>query len=129
LDRTLTYERKAEGLTIRLSAATERLLHKRLYGLKIHRCFGIILLLDRAAILIAEDKPFIALDLAFAIEDAGGEVIGPAASVKDALLLLQHRVVTRAILDVNLTELIVRIKATQFSELVNVLEALLQSAT
>jgi DNA-binding response OmpR family regulator len=61
-------------------------------------------LLNRASILVAEDEPFIALDLALAIEDAGGEVVGPAASVKDALSLLDAHSVVAAILDVNLID-------------------------
>jgi DNA-binding NtrC family response regulator len=60
--------------------------------------------LNHAAILIAEDEPFIALDLALAIQDAGGEVVGPAASVKEALALLETRTITAAILDVNLSD-------------------------
>jgi DNA-binding response OmpR family regulator len=60
--------------------------------------------LNHAAVLIAEDEPFIALDLALAIEDAGGEVVGPAASVKEVLALLETRTVTAAILDVNLCD-------------------------
>jgi DNA-binding response OmpR family regulator len=61
-------------------------------------------LLNQASILVAEDEPFIALDLAYAIEDAGGEVVGPAASVKEALDLLETRPVAAAILDVNLAD-------------------------
>ena len=59
-------------------------------------------MLNNALILIAEDEPFIALDLALAVEDAGGTVIGPAASVKEALALIGERTVAAAILDVNL---------------------------
>ena len=44
------------------------------------------------------------LDLAFAVEDAGGQVVGPAASVAEALTLLENRPVHGAILDVNLTD-------------------------
>ena len=44
-------------------------------------------MLNRAAILVVEDEPFIALGLGLAIEDADGEVVGPAASVKAALKL------------------------------------------
>jgi len=61
-------------------------------------------LLKRLAVLVAEDEPFIALDLALAIEDADGEVVGPAASVKEALALLAKRSVDAAILDVNLVD-------------------------
>jgi DNA-binding NtrC family response regulator len=61
-------------------------------------------LLNSAPVLVAEDEPFIALDIAFAIEDAGGEVIGPAASVEQALALIEARSISGAILDVNLTD-------------------------
>ena len=61
-------------------------------------------MLNRSAILIAEDQPFIALDLALAVEDADGEVVGPAASIKEALALLESRPVVAAILDVNLVD-------------------------
>ena len=61
-------------------------------------------MLDRSPVLIAEDEPFIALDIAMAIEDAGGEVVGPAASVEAALALLGTRTVSAAILDANLVD-------------------------
>lgn len=51
-----------------------------------------------------EDEPFIALDLSFAIEDTGRDVIGPAATVREALLLLDKHPVVAAILDVNLVD-------------------------
>ena len=59
-------------------------------------------MLNHRAVLIAEDEPFIALDLALAVEDAGGEVIGPAATAREALVLLAAHPVVAAILDVNL---------------------------
>ena len=61
-------------------------------------------LLNQACVLIAEDEPFIALDLALAIEDAGGRVVGPAASCKEALALLDATPVAGAILDVTLAD-------------------------
>lgn len=61
-------------------------------------------MLDRAAILVVEDEPIIGMALAFAIEDAGGTIVGPAASVKSALALLETQCVRGAILDVNLTD-------------------------
>jgi DNA-binding NtrC family response regulator len=61
-------------------------------------------LLNHAFVLVAEDEPFIALDLALAIEDAGGHVVGPAASVKEALALLKAETVVGAILDVTLAD-------------------------
>lgn len=59
---------------------------------------------ENASVLVVEDEPFIALDLALAVEEAGGVVIGPAASVKDALSLLETSPVSGAILDVNLVD-------------------------
>ncbi|MDQ2860523.1 MAG: response regulator [Pseudomonadota bacterium] len=60
--------------------------------------------MNQAWILVAEDEPFIALDLALAVEDAGGRVVGPAASVKEALTLLESMPVAGAILDVTLAD-------------------------
>jgi hypothetical protein len=47
-------------------------------------------------------KPFIAFDIATTIEDAGGMVVGPVATVKEALALLEIHPVAAVILDVNL---------------------------
>jgi DNA-binding NtrC family response regulator len=60
--------------------------------------------LNRLPILIVEDEPYIALDLAFAIEDAGGLPVGPAAGVREALALLDTNEVAGAILDFNLPD-------------------------
>jgi DNA-binding NtrC family response regulator len=62
------------------------------------------MLLHAAHILICEDEPFIALDLAASVEEAGGHVIGPAASVAEAEALLANHVVQGAILDVHLAD-------------------------
>lgn len=61
-------------------------------------------MINGARILVAEDEPFIALDLALAIEDAGGKVVGPASSIKEALALITATAIAGAILDVNLTD-------------------------
>ena len=61
-------------------------------------------MLDGAPVLIVEDQVFIALDIAFAVEDAGGTVIGPAPSIKKALELLNCHSILGAILDVNLPD-------------------------
>ena len=55
-------------------------------------------------VLVVEDQIFIALELALAVEDAGGEVAGPVASVENALTLIETRPITAAILDCNLTD-------------------------
>jgi DNA-binding NtrC family response regulator len=60
--------------------------------------------LSGTPILVAEDQIFIALDLALAIEDAGGEVIGPAASIAEALYLLATMTIAAAILDFELVD-------------------------
>lgn len=61
-------------------------------------------MLNHALILVAEDEPFIALDVALAIEDARGNVAGPAASVREALALIETLPIVGAILDVNLVD-------------------------
>jgi len=55
-------------------------------------------------ILVAEDEVFIALDLSFAVEDSGCQVVRPVANVRDALRLIDETVVAGAILDVNLLD-------------------------
>lgn len=61
-------------------------------------------MLDRTSVLVVEDEPYIALDLAFAIEDAGGRVVGPAGSVAEALALIGHQQIAAAVLDANLSD-------------------------
>ena len=61
-------------------------------------------MLTGSLVLVAEDQIFIAMDLALAVEDAGGEVAGPVASVENALVLIEMRPITAAILDYNLTD-------------------------
>lgn len=65
---------------------------------------GAMRMLNGALVLVAEDQPFIAMELGFAVEDAGGVVVGPAASVRTALALINEQSVAAAILDFNLTD-------------------------
>ena len=58
----------------------------------------------RLSILIVEDDAMIALSLAFAAEDVGATVIGPAASTVEALTLMGQGAIDAAILDVNLAD-------------------------
>jgi len=53
-------------------------------------------------VLIVEDEPFIALDLAFGVEEAGGVPLGPASSVAQALRLIENELPDAAIVDVDL---------------------------
>ena len=55
-------------------------------------------------ILIVEDEAIIALDLAHAVEDVDGVVVGPVASVAEALALLDIAPVCGAVLDANLVD-------------------------
>ena len=61
-------------------------------------------MLNLASVLIVEDEPFIALSLAIAVEDAGGSVVGPVNSVREAIVALETTLITAAILDTNLTD-------------------------
>lgn len=60
--------------------------------------------LRRARVLVADDEPIIALDVASAVEEAGGEVVGPASSVREALSFVLNDGVRAAILDVDLLD-------------------------
>ena len=61
-------------------------------------------MLNQVSVLIVENEPFIALDLATAVEEARGKVIGPARSVREALMLIERHLVQAAVLDVNLSD-------------------------
>jgi CheY-like chemotaxis protein len=61
-------------------------------------------LLNQVSVLIVENEPFIALDLATAVQEARGKVIGPAGSVREALMLIEQHLVQAAVLDVNLSD-------------------------
>ena len=56
------------------------------------------------SILVCEDEPLIAYDIASGVEDAGGEVIGPFTAVADALAALDRAIPDGAVLDVNLLD-------------------------
>lgn len=56
----------------------------------------------RGRVLVVEDEPLLALDMAQTLEEAGYEVIGPAASVKEALNLIERTECDAAVLDMNL---------------------------
>lgn len=62
-------------------------------------------MLSHKRILIVEDEPLLALDLALTLEALGGETVGPVASVNHALRLLGAvPPVDGAILDVGLPD-------------------------
>ena len=53
-------------------------------------------------VLVVEDEPLIAFDVADHLRDAGFQVVGPVASVSAALKLLESVGCDLAVLDVNL---------------------------
>lgn len=55
-------------------------------------------------ILIVEDEPFIALDLADAVAEWDGKVIGPFSTVREALDILDRQAIAAAILDARLAD-------------------------
>ena len=57
-----------------------------------------------ARVLIVEDEPFIALNIAFGVEQAGGIVLGPAMTIAEALELIETAQVDCAIVDVDLPD-------------------------
>ncbi len=61
-------------------------------------------MLSQRRVLVAEDELIIASELAAAVKEAGGEVVGPVASVREGLALLGREAVHAAILDVRLVD-------------------------
>ena len=60
--------------------------------------------LHGAKILVLEDEPYVALDIAQAIEQAQGVVVGPFASVAAALESLRREAVDAAIVDYDVAD-------------------------
>ncbi|MBS0504023.1 MAG: response regulator [Proteobacteria bacterium] len=54
---------------------------------------------DGKLVLIVEDEGLVAADLAFALEELGGRIVGPVATVAEALILLEEHAVAAAVLD------------------------------
>ena len=61
-------------------------------------------MLNEVRVFIAEDELFIALDLAAAVEEARGKVIGPAGSVREALAILKRTQPHVGLFDVHLSD-------------------------
>jgi CheY-like chemotaxis protein len=73
--------------------------------------------LENISILMVEDEPFTALEIAREVEGARGTVVGPASSVFQAIELINKSDVDGAVLDVHLTDGDVAPVATQLSTL------------
>lgn len=59
--------------------------------------------LDSLRILVAEDEPLVAMLLEDVLLDAGASIIGPVATVAEALRLVAAEPLDCAVLDLNLT--------------------------
>jgi hypothetical protein len=59
---------------------------------------------NRSTILVVEDEPIVAIDLAYAVAQLGGTVLGPVPSVAYAFGLLETVVPDGAILDAVLAD-------------------------
>lgn len=53
-------------------------------------------------VLLVEDEAFVAMDIQFALEDAGAHVVGPCASLSAALAAARGEELDAAILDIDL---------------------------
>ena len=63
---------------------------------------GVPVTIKGRRILVVEDEIMVATDLAYSLEDAGAEPIGPAYSLSEGLAIADRESVDAAILDVNL---------------------------
>ena len=61
-------------------------------------------MLNDSAILIVEDNVYLALDLSQAVEESHGRVVGPVATVAEALALVEREPITAALLDSHLAD-------------------------
>jgi response regulator of citrate/malate metabolism len=57
-----------------------------------------------ATVLIVEDEPLVALHLASVVAECGHDVLGPAASMAEAMRLIEAAPPTFALIDVNLAD-------------------------
>lgn len=72
--------------------------------------------MSKERILIAEDEFIIALELQSIVEELGGNVVGPAATLDEALPLANQADITGAILDLRLGRSSVEPVAKRLSE-------------
>jgi CheY-like chemotaxis protein len=61
-------------------------------------------MLKQMPVLIVEDESLIALGLAIAVADFGGVVVGPVATVLQALAMIETLPIAAALLDANLAD-------------------------
>ena len=92
------------GIVWRFSCATDGVLdyHGDRDQKRVSTSVAAIPISGRKRILIVEDEVMLAIDLASILEEAGFEAIGPARSVKQALMLIDGVGCEAAVVDVNL---------------------------
>ena len=61
-------------------------------------------MLTKKSILLVEDNAFVSMDLAFAVEQLNGCVVGPAATTTEALALIERHALAGAVLDCDLAD-------------------------
>lgn len=61
-------------------------------------------MLNDSAVLIVEDNVYLALDLSQAVEESNGRVVGPVATVAEALTLVEREQIAAALLDSQLAD-------------------------
>lgn len=61
-------------------------------------------MLNDSAVLIVEDNVYLALDLSQAVEESNGRVVGPVATVAEALALVEREPIAAALLDSQLAD-------------------------
>ncbi|MBN2739870.1 MAG: hypothetical protein JXR35_03110 [Rhodobacteraceae bacterium] len=85
--------------------------------------------LQGGKVLVAEDEMLIAYDIAYSIEEAGGTLIGPVATLANARRLCASDQVDAAVLDMNLLDgnaepLVSELRALHIPVIVNTAERL-----
>ena len=61
-------------------------------------------MLNDSAVLIVEDNVYLAIDLSQAVEESYGRVVGPVATVAEALVLVEREPIAAALLDSQLAD-------------------------
>lgn len=81
-----------------------RIKHSAAYRYALAPMQGVPVILNGVRVLIVEDEPLIAMELAQIIEDAGGIIIGSARTQTDAIALAQNTDFDMALLDVRVRD-------------------------
>lgn len=61
-------------------------------------------MLSGLQVLVVEDEPIVAMDLAETMSEGGADIVGPCSTVREARQLIRDQAIDVAILDVNLKD-------------------------